>query len=164
MDVDYHVADEDLALAVVPGSNFNPKTRSKIPPAIFFLRENRRNVTSRKTANSFRFCENFREIISSLRNNSQFNQATSRTYTTVLFIIQRKISRQSGNFITTVLLIHMSVTSFTFYVINLRKSQHVVIFAKILAKQRSSTVYFVGNFRENAKMIFAKMLKRCSRK
>jgi hypothetical protein len=28
MDVDYHVADEDLALAVVPGSNFNPKTRS----------------------------------------------------------------------------------------------------------------------------------------
>ena len=30
MDVDYHVADEDLALAVVPGTNFNPKTRHSV--------------------------------------------------------------------------------------------------------------------------------------
>jgi hypothetical protein len=27
LDVDFQVADEDLALAVVPGSNFDPKTR-----------------------------------------------------------------------------------------------------------------------------------------
>jgi hypothetical protein len=34
MDVDYHVADEDLALAVVPGSNFNPKTRSNLAKTV----------------------------------------------------------------------------------------------------------------------------------
>jgi hypothetical protein len=32
-DVDYQVAEEDLALAVVPGSNFNPKTRQNVTAA-----------------------------------------------------------------------------------------------------------------------------------
>jgi hypothetical protein len=46
MDVDYHVADEDLALAVVPGSNFNPKTRSNLAKTArkILFSENRQNM------------------------------------------------------------------------------------------------------------------------
>jgi hypothetical protein len=52
MDVDYHVADEDLALAVVPGSNFNPKTRSNPAKTVgnFYFRENRLNLFLAKIA------------------------------------------------------------------------------------------------------------------